>query len=276
MNPGIYYMSGLSSNELLHAYSLRRVVSGYTGPGIQVRRGTSTTLLQDFYFDPTTGELDQAAILSFVGASTGYVSKWYDQSGNGNTLGVFGTVAGREPIIVTGSAVVTRNGRLAMSLGVNFANLKTVQTGIIPANNLSVFAVISSINTTASGSAVALKRNNDTLGTFVLPRSEGGGDFFNYNGANWIVLGTTSTALKVYSGLSDPASISAWKNNVFIGTVNQTNTNIGQGISLGYQTINNSTFNNFSGTHQEILFYTGNPSNRSSITSEIMSYYSIV
>ena len=268
-------MAGLSSNKLLHAYSLRRVVSGYTGPGIQVRRGTSTTLLQDFYFGPS-GELDQAAILSFVGTSTGYVSKWYDQSGNGNTLGVVGTVAGREPIIVTGSAVVTRNGRLAMSLGVNFANLKTVQTGIIPANNLSVFAVISSINTAATGNALALKRNNDTLGTFVLPRSEGGADFFNYNGSNWIGLGTTSTALKVYSGLSDPASISAWKNNVFIGTSNQTNTNIGQGIAIGYQTINNSTFVNFSGTHQEILFYQGNPANRSAITAEIISYYSIV
>jgi len=120
MNPAIYFLSGFTgSGKLLYAYSLRRVVSGYTGPGINVRKGSSTTVFQDFYFD-SNGELDQAAILAFVGVSTaGYVRILYDQNGSGIHLGPAGAVVTREPRIVTpgnpSGTIITKNGKIAMS-----------------------------------------------------------------------------------------------------------------------------------------------------------------
>jgi hypothetical protein len=64
------------------AYSLRRLSSTYTGPAIEVTSNSST---QDIGFD-TEGNLDTSALAAFCGSNDGTVSKWYDQSGNGNDL----------------------------------------------------------------------------------------------------------------------------------------------------------------------------------------------
>ena len=63
------------------ALSLRKVSSTYTGSAIEVWNGTS---LLDIGFD--NGELDTTALAAHCGASNGFVSKWYDQSGNGNNF----------------------------------------------------------------------------------------------------------------------------------------------------------------------------------------------
>ena len=273
MNPAEYYLSGLSSSKLLYAYSLRRVVPGYTGLAITVRRGNTATV-QDFSFDPTTGLLDTNAIVAFVGPTlVGYVSKWYDQSGNGNTLGVTGAVPSREPIIVQSGAAITRGGRLAMNFsGSNFNNLKSATTLSIPVNNLSIFTVITSAG--ANYNAMSLKTNAN-IGTVTFPRGSGSQDITNYNNTDLINLGAAGAPVKVYSMLSTPSTISSWKNNVLISTLNVTNTNIATRIDLGYQTINNGlTYLNYNGTHQEILIYQGNPS-RAAITAEMMTYYGL-
>ena len=272
MSPAIYYLSGLS-NKLLYAYSLRRVVPGYTGLAITVRRGNTGTL-QDFSFDPVTGLLDTTAIVAFVGPTlVGYVSKWYDQSGNGNTLGVTGGVSSREPIIVQSGAAITRGGRLAMNFsGSNFNNLKSATTLSIPVNNLSIFTVITSAG--ANYNAMSLKTGPD-VGTVTFPRGAGSQDITNYNNTDLITLGAAGATVKVYSMLSTPSTISSWKNNVLISTLNATNTNIANRIDLGYQSINNgASFVAYNGTHQEILIYKGNPS-RAAITAEMMTYYGL-
>ena len=64
------------------AYSLRRLSSTYTGAAIEVTSNGST---QDIGFD-IEGNLDTSALINFCGANDGRVSKWYDQSGNGNDL----------------------------------------------------------------------------------------------------------------------------------------------------------------------------------------------
>ena len=61
------------------AWSLRKLRNAYTGYAIQVTR-TSDSATQDIGF---VGEdLDTSALTSFIGANTGQVSIWYDQSGN--------------------------------------------------------------------------------------------------------------------------------------------------------------------------------------------------
>ena len=64
------------------AYSLRRLLSTYTGSAIEVRR-TEDDTTQDIGFT-ASGDLDTAALAAFCGSSDGFVKTWYDQSGNAN------------------------------------------------------------------------------------------------------------------------------------------------------------------------------------------------
>ncbi|MFN7494987.1 MAG: arabinofuranosidase catalytic domain-containing protein, partial [Cyclobacteriaceae bacterium] len=92
------------------SYSLRRLSPTYTGFAIQVRRNSDNTT-QDIGFT-AGGDLDQAALLSFVGGGSGFVSIWYDQSGFGRNA-VQATQA-RQPRIVNTGVVDTQNGRPTM------------------------------------------------------------------------------------------------------------------------------------------------------------------
>jgi hypothetical protein len=274
MNPAIYYLSTLAQKPLF-VYSLRRVVSGYTGPAIRVRRGNSTTTFQDFYFN-SAGELDQASILSFLGAgNVGYVNILYDQSGNGVNLGPSGAVVGREPRIVNAGTpngtIITKNGKIALSFTANLDNLRTGEIIEYDSNDLSTFVVYSNTNNTGARAVVSIL-NVSSVSEITFPRPNGGTDYYNYNGGDRINIGQTNADNKVYSSLSTPTSISAWKNNVLISgsPLSITNNSIAKEIAIG----NNYNIG-FFGTIQELLIYKGDVPSRTSITSEIMSYYNI-
>lgn len=273
MNPAIYYLSSLSTtSSLFSAYSLRRVVSGYTGFGIQVRRGT-TVASQNFSFDAITGELDYDAIKSFVGiGNVGFIKSWYDQTGNGRTLGLPNAVAGREPRIVDASGnIYTENGKPAVTFIGGFSNLETQTFSTsIAENNLSILSVFSNNNP-------ASNNNCFKLGETFFPRTEVGGEYFYYGTNGFILfLGDASTSTIVFSSLTTPTQAKAWKNNVLVpfAPISVISSLQATRLRLGYNEVNNN-FRNFTGAFQEILIYTGNPSNRYSLTSEMMSYYNI-
>jgi hypothetical protein len=83
------------------ALGITRLYSGYTGPTIQIKNGTGGTPT-DFYPADTSGNLVTASgvtLTSFLNSQIAYVTKWYDQTGNGNdaipytsTLPVYDTV----------------------------------------------------------------------------------------------------------------------------------------------------------------------------------------
>lgn len=62
------------------ALSLRQLSPTYTGPAIRVRRSTDNTETNIGF--TTDGDLDTAALLNFCGTGNGFISIWYDQSGN--------------------------------------------------------------------------------------------------------------------------------------------------------------------------------------------------
>ena len=94
---------------IAQAYGLRKTVVGYSGYAIKVRRSSDNTE-QDIGF--SGNDLDTAALLTFCGAGSGYVSKWYDQSGNSRDMAQATT--GSQPKIVNSGVLVTNNGRAAM------------------------------------------------------------------------------------------------------------------------------------------------------------------
>jgi len=270
---------------LLHAYSLRRVVDGYTGPAVRVRKGASTTLFQDIGFAAGTDDLDQVALLNFIGANNvGYVQTWYDQTGSGKNA-VSGVTATREPIIVNSGAVVgtvvLKNGRPATTWGSavsgNGISFLTISSTSIKVNNTSLFMVCANTSTVAQRGIYYGGTDAAPATIFFRPNGTGS-DVLYYNAANRINLGTTTSTNKIYSMLSTATGVRAWKNNVEIGTgVNVTNTTTATTVTIG---MSGAATERFTGTIQEMLFYVGDlaptgVTSRTSITAAAIGYYSI-
>lgn len=91
------------------AYSLRKLKSGVQYP-IRVRR-TSDNTETDIGFIGTN--LDTVSLLSFCGSGSGYITKWYDQSGNGNHA-IQNTTSNQPRIVNTGVLEVDSNNRPAI------------------------------------------------------------------------------------------------------------------------------------------------------------------
>jgi hypothetical protein len=88
--------------NLWSAYGLVKLRTGYAGSAIRVRRSSDNTEA-DIGFSGNA--LDTAALLAHVtGSLHGYVTKWYDQSGNARDWEQ--STAGRQPIIVMSGEVL--------------------------------------------------------------------------------------------------------------------------------------------------------------------------
>ena len=87
------------------AYSTRKTRAAYAGSCLQVRRSTDNAV-QDIGF--ANNLLDTGSLSGFIGVNSGFVSKWYDQSGNGLDL-VQATLAS-QPQLVNAGTILTQNG----------------------------------------------------------------------------------------------------------------------------------------------------------------------
>lgn len=88
INQGIGSLYGTGSNtsyfldiytDAEAAYSLRKLRSAYSGNAIKIRRGSDSEELDIGFVD---GIIDSASIISFCTGTNGFVTTWYDQSGN--------------------------------------------------------------------------------------------------------------------------------------------------------------------------------------------------
>jgi hypothetical protein len=138
-----------------HGYALRKLHSSYAGQCIRIRR-SSDDAESDIGFNESTGKVDTSAITAFIGGGSGYVTTWYDQSGNGNNF-VQATSASQPQILV--APTVGGNGYHAYILfdGSNDSLLQASATGVTPAA-YTLFAnpyfTDNPTNTVASGSGV--------------------------------------------------------------------------------------------------------------------------
>jgi len=91
------------------AYSLRQVRLA-ASLACRVRRSSDNAELNIGF--TASGDLDTAALLAFVGSGNGFVTTWYDQSGNGRNATQ--TDPTFQPQIVSNGALITENGRPAV------------------------------------------------------------------------------------------------------------------------------------------------------------------
>jgi hypothetical protein len=106
------------------AYGLRKLSSAYTGPGLQIRR-SSDGELRDVYFDGTSvlslnslvsaaggGVATATTLSSWIGASSGTVAIWYDQSGQWRNA--YQNIVANQPRVINAGVIETQNGKPAV------------------------------------------------------------------------------------------------------------------------------------------------------------------
>ncbi len=115
------------------AYSLRKLRTAYAGPAIEIRRESDNQTIQ-VGFD-NLGNLNTGLISNFCGASKGYVTRWYDQSGNGRDA--VNTTPASQPLIYNGLSIETVLGKPALQFTGSSIFLRTTQNVLANSNELT-------------------------------------------------------------------------------------------------------------------------------------------
>jgi hypothetical protein len=246
------------------AYSLRKLRTAYTGAAIRVRR-SSDNAEQDFGF--VNNVLDTASLLTFVGAGNGFVTTWYDQSGNANNA-TQGTAV-FQPQIVSSGAMITTNGKNSMSFDGSNDELNLSSTINVAASNYNSFVG---------------KRNASGRRLISLAQASGGGgyshvlwsdDYYYYQGKSNQQLKSsstdTTTSQLLLTAFNNAGTMSMFKNgssitsNIINQFVPHTITKIGR-LEGFYAWCN----------LQEIVYYNSEQStNKTGIETNINTFYTV-
>lgn len=263
-----------------NAYSLRKVVTGYTGYAIRCRNAAGTLLNIPFNAD---GSLNTVTLLAHTGvsaASQGSIETWYDQSGTNNlTIAVLT----RPCYIVINGVLQTRTiGAVTkpcirwIQNGTSSAYWRTLTTGSWQVNNLSIFMVTSTIG--YASAQYGLQMSN-----MIMPNpntSTANTDRLKYGATTSIIATGQTDVPKLDSTLSTSTGITVWRNNTLVNTFAGTDTVTATSLIFGSNTSTGG--NGYNGTIQELIIYAGNvdgdlstTATRTSISTAIMGYYNI-
>lgn len=248
------------------AYSLRKLSSTYTGDAIRVRRASDNTE-QNIGFD-ALGNLNTTALTAFCSGTNGFVTTWYDQSGNG--ANVTQSTASNQPQIVSSGGVILENGKPAISFNgsSNFLSKSGIGSGksitnfnVFRHNNLLNNPAIFAIGITAVSTS-KLFGHNSTSGFY---RAFAGNNL-SYNAST--VSNTSYLGFTYFSGVNSQIALNGGASVTGnAGTNDNTDIAIGAGLAGS---------NYMNGTIQEHISYGSNQiSNRSLIESNINTYYAI-
>lgn len=251
------YLLDLYPNSQV-ALSLRKLSSTYSGNCIRVRRN-SDNAEQDIGF--SNGTIDSASIDSFCFGTFGYVTTWYDQSGNGRNA--ISNVSTEQPSIYLGE-ILTLNGKPAVSFG----GFEIMRTGPFAGGpNDSTFLVCRAgiDDVIIDGDTT----NNISYWTTFAP-----GNFRVYAGIVDIAAGIFSVdqqhlVTSIIDGTTSTIRVDTVQVTKNVGT------NIRNGLTLGGLG-GGSPFSPLTGYIQEIVNYgTNQSSSTSGIQNNINSYYGI-
>ena len=238
------------------AYSFRKLRKAYTGSAIRVRR-SSDNAEQNIGFDGL-GNLNISALTAFCAGTNGFVTTWYDQSGNNSNATQISAI--NQPKIYDSiSGVLSQNGRPVVSFdGIN-DDLN------LPISGYSVTNFFFVLNTTDTTYLYPFKSSADygfvaDMGSVNLNLHQNYGTPSLYvNG----ILKTPANRGQVYN-----------ETNGYKLIVHQNaNTSLWGG---GYSLFNYGGSFTFGGIVQEIIIYPSNQSsNRAGIETNINSFYNI-
>jgi len=247
------------------AYSLRKLRSAYTGAAIRVRRSSDNTET-DIGF--VSNVLDTTTLSTFCGVGNGFVTTWYDQSGNSRNLMSISSIY-QPRIIISGVLQLfgTKPSIYWDGVSQNFQNNSFVisqpNTYFLPmqatANNTGTRVFIDS--TTVAGS----ERN-------VIYKNSGG--FYTIDAGNTLISTTPFTTIKtLLTGLFNTTASFLYLNSSAIISNSNAGARPMRGLQVGSYSPTELVLQ---GYIPEVIVYNSNQStNRTAIESNINSYYSI-
>jgi len=247
------------------AYSLRKLRTSYSGSAIRVRRSSDNTE-QDIGFD-ANNELDTTALTTFCGAGNGFISRWYDQSGNNRN--VIQTTALNQPQIVNSGSIITENGDPFVSYtGIN-KQLKTTSSFSI-SSPLQVFFVAKNTRAVSDFPYYFDFQTNRAICYYANDVIPAGLSIANGTQIN---SGDTSLSLALFNTLFNGASSSIHKNGSLLISGNAGSNGASGILFLGTR---NNNIQNITGGFQEFILYPSDQSsNRIGIENNITTYYGI-
>lgn len=255
------------------AYSAaRRLSSTYTGSLIRVRRSSDNTE-QDIGYNGSN-VLDESALTTFVGANDGFVTTWYDQSGNVNNASQ--STAANQPKIVSSGTVIKQAGLGASQPALSF-------------DGVNDFFDLTSLVTTANyTSFIAQRRLNVSLSSQWLTQKPLGGGTrpyaaILYGGTSTIFMSTYNSTTQLQATNNSTTyqlMTSRWGstqniyiNNSAISTTTGSDSNSG----TGFDVIGRRAGGEYSNVHNtEIILYASDKlSDLTGISDNINTFYSI-
>jgi hypothetical protein len=255
--------------DLAAAYSVRRVVSNYTGSLIEIRSGSVS---QSIGFDDD-GNLNVASIAAFAGSGDAFVSIWYDQSGNNNHATQ--SSAASQPKIYSGSqgSVITQNGKPSLLFDGSNDFLQFNGTSLV-GTKYSIF-VAHSRNTSANNQMILGGTSGGPNGIPQIGYASSTAYLFgqNYNDFTGTIPAYTSPILQQFSLFNGNTGKSMYYNSSLIATRADTQNLVSWTGAIIGRLYGNVYYN---GQTSEILLYNIDQiSNRQVIESNINSYYNI-
>jgi hypothetical protein len=170
------------------AYSLRKLRNFYVGDAIIVRRASDNTT-QSIGF--VNGELDTASLESFCAGTDGFVTTWFDQSGNENDVAQ--TTAGYQPKIVSSGSTITESAKPSIDfLGNQYFPYGSIAFGY----DANIVAVLKSDNESPTGIFAVQEDAGATYGIQIWNHQ---GTYTSWNSTTSNVLKDTETATNKFA-----------------------------------------------------------------------------
>jgi hypothetical protein len=243
------------------AYSVRKVVSSYTGSAMMVQ---SASVSQSIGFD-ADGNLDTASLASFAGSGDAFVKIWYDQSGNGRDASQ--AVTANQPQIVSSGNVITEGGK--PTIDHTRTQTLNISTNLNIGKIYSIFGIVKFdiqgaeiIGSSSPGYSYAIYA--DATNTYHSANSA----FGSSNG----VFGLNFALLSIHRDNS--TTVSQYKNSTILGSTFTLIDN----RDFYFRSLSGEQNNsyNLDGKLSEAIIYPSNQSsNRTKIEDNINTYYQI-
>ena len=257
------------------AYSAaRRLSSTYTGSLIRVRR-SSDNAEQDIGYNGSN-VLDEAALTTFVGADNGFVTTWYDQSGNVRNTSQ--TTAANQPQIVSSGSVIKELGNPA----IKFDGSNDFLNGgdILDINSADwSFALVGKMATGSNQCFFAKALAGGVPDRYYVGTLNGSTLDFGFLNSTFGSIGNKSLYFGYVIASSNRSY--AYKNGSYVSDANVSPLPGNSTFDFEFGAYNDgtgaaSTLAPLNGNIQEAIFYNAsNSTNRTGIESNINTHYSI-
>ena len=258
------------------AYSLRKLDKDYAGSAIRVRRSNDNAE-SDIGFT-SGGDLDTATLKTFVGANSGFVTTWYDQSGNARNATQ--ATAANQPRVVNAGVVDRVNTRPSVRFdGSNdfFETISFTQNngyysayGIALQTNQVLAQIINGEYASGTRNPQYI-RNTPVTG---IPQT------ISFVSSTAVVEGGVTTAQNTLylldSHVSGTTFAEIFTNGSSNGNTSMTGASNSTSSKLSIGAFPSSSTNYINGNISETILYgTDQYSNRAGVRSNINTYYSI-